>query len=435
MSPDFKPEINPHIASLKESATLAINLKAQTARRNGEDIVHFGFGQSPFPVHPLIQIALARNACKKEYLPTKGLPELCQAISSYHKEFFGYDFDPQHVVVGPGSKEMIFQALYVLEGSVFLPVPSWVSYGPQVGLRGKDICPVITQLSNDYKMTPNELDLACIKEGPGQKILIFNNPSNPTGTVYSEREIRALTEVCRKHRVIVISDEIYSLISFSGQPYFSFHQCYKEGTIITSGLSKSHGAGGYRLGFIAFPPNMAVVVKGLAAMVSETFSAVSAPIQYAACEAYSKSFELMRHIKQSTRIHKACGKYLQSRFVKMGLNCPRPKGAFYLFPDFSPFKEELAARGILTSSQLCNTLFDEHRVATLPGSDFYCAEDVLSCRVATVDYDGEAVYSASLEPLLKVEFDEFHLDDAFVEEHCPRLKSGADRIEAFLQSL
>ncbi|MCO4793157.1 MAG: aminotransferase class I/II-fold pyridoxal phosphate-dependent enzyme [Bacteriovoracaceae bacterium] len=432
---EFAVELNSHVVNLKESATLAINLTARGLRAAGKQVAHFGFGQSPFPVHPKIQIALANNAHQKDYLPTRGLPELCGAISTYYKQFFDYDLNKDLILVGPGSKEMIFQVLYVLEGPVLVPAPSWVSYGPQINLRGKEIEEIITKRDNSYKLQAEELAETCKKYGEGQKILILNNPSNPTGALYTDKEIKDLSEVARKNKVIIISDEIYSLINFSGRDYVGFHKYYPEGTILTSGLSKSHAAGGYRMGFLSLPEGMESVCKCLSAMISETFSAVSAPIQHAALEAYCGDYDLMRYVKQCTKIHKACGEYLHKRFIEMGLNCPKPEGAFYLFPDFGNYKEKLNKRGIKTCSELTRVLLDEHGVALLPGSDFYYPDDHFGCRVATVDYDGSAVYQASLEPLLKPDTKDYVLGDKFVEENCPNLKWGADQIAAFLEKI
>ena len=123
----MRPALNPLVLSLKESATLAINLKALKLRRSGVDIVHFGFGQSPFPVPELLQEALRENADKKEYLPTQGLPELDEAVAAFYRSEFGYDFNPRNVCVGLGSKELIFQIIYLMEGPLLVPVPSWVS--------------------------------------------------------------------------------------------------------------------------------------------------------------------------------------------------------------------------------------------------------------------------------------------------------------------
>lgn len=427
MPMSFKPQLNPNITSLKESATLAINLQAKAAKSAGKDVVHFGFGQSPFPVHESIRKALADNAHQKDYLPTRGLPELCEAVVKWHKEIFNYDLCLDGIMVGPGSKEMIFQALYCLEGPVLVPAPSWVSYGPQVNIRGKRIEAIITSRDNSYKLTADELEAACKKYPGEQKNLILNNPANPTGALYHDDEIEALAKICRENNVIVISDEIYSLVNYTESSYVSFHKHYPEGTIITTGLSKSHGAGGYRLGILAAPENFSELTKALCAMISETFSAVSAPIQYAALAAYTKNDDLLDHINLCTKVHKAAGMYLHKRFVAMNLNCPKPEGAFYLFPDFENFKAKLASRGITTCAQLAQQLFDDELIAVLPGSDFYLDEDYFGVRVASVDYDGESV--------LKAASGVASLDDSFIEKHCPRLKRGCDRLENYLKAL
>jgi aspartate/methionine/tyrosine aminotransferase len=422
----MQPIINPHIANLRESATLAINQAALQARRAGEAVCHFGFGQSPFEVHPHFQQALANNTHQKDYLPTQGLPALREAIANFHGAHFGYQLDPAYILVGPGSKELIFQTLFVLEGEVIVPAPSWVSYGPQVNIRGKEIVPVVTRRENRYILQPEELAATCEAIGNSQKVLILNNPSNPTGAIYSDREVRDLAEVCRRYRVVVISDEIYAQVNFSGRPYTGFSQYYPEGTIITGGLSKAQGAGGYRMGFLACPPNMDQVIKALAAMISETFSAVASPIQHASLHAYSGDPAMAEYVSQCTRIHGAAGHYLWRRFEDMGLNCPRPEGAFYLFPDFNNYQTALQSRGIGDSVQLSQHLFGALRVAVLPGSDFYYPREYLGVRVASVDYPGGPVYAAALES---------ELDDNFVEQHCPNLREGCDRLQTFLREL
>ncbi len=121
----MQPIVNPHIANLKESATLAINQAALQARRAGESVCHFGFGQSPFEVHPNFPRALAENTHQKDDLPTQGLPALREAIANFHAENFGYELDPRCILVGPGSKELIFQTLFVLEGAVIVPAPTF----------------------------------------------------------------------------------------------------------------------------------------------------------------------------------------------------------------------------------------------------------------------------------------------------------------------
>ena len=152
------PVLNPLVLSLKESATLAINLKAIGLRESGKKVHHFGFGQSPFPVPEAIQEALRKNADKKDYLPTQGLPELCEAVADFYRKRFQYNFTAENVCVGPGSKELIFQTLYLMEGPLLVPAPSWVSYGPQAALRGKEIVQIPTKRENGYRLQVEELD-------------------------------------------------------------------------------------------------------------------------------------------------------------------------------------------------------------------------------------------------------------------------------------
>lgn len=418
---------NPHITQLKESSTLWINQKARKTREEGVDITHFGFGQSPFPVHESIVEELRKYAAEKDYLPTKGLLQLRQSISEYYKKIFDYDFDPERILVGPGSKEMIFQILFLLEGPVIVPAPSWVSYGPQVSLRGKHIIKAITKLENNYKLTASELSEVCKSLPSEQKILILNSPNNPTGAVYTDDEIKSLSEVCRKEKIIVISDEIYAMVDFSYNYKKGFQHFYPEGTIITAGLSKSHSAGGYRLGFIHIPKQMEEAIKGLSAMISETFSAVSAPIQYAAVKAYDvNNKELKDYIDKCTSIHKLAGEYLYKRFSAMDVISSKPQGAFYLFVDFFKFETQLSKLGISSGQELAHYLFDHVRIAVLPGDDFYYPLSSLTARVATVDYDGA-------EAIEKLQNNK--LDDKFIENYCPKLKEGCDRLESFLKGL
>lgn len=425
-------ELNPNIIGLKESSTLKINQIALAKRRAGEKVYHFGFGQSPFPVPEEIVEELRLYADRKEYLPTKGLVELRKAIVSYYKSKFGYEFHEDLILVGPGSKELLFQAIYALEGPVIVPAPSWVSYGPQVSLKGKKITPVETLESNSYKITPEQLEKTCVSLGEGQKLLIINTPNNPTGAVYSDAEIEGLSKVCAKREVIVLADEIYGEVDFSFERKKGFFHFYPEGTLVTSGLSKAHCAGGYRLGFLAAGPALQPLVEALATLVSETFSAVSSPIQYSAVRAYSGEESVNEHLDACAKIHHACGSYMARRFEKMGATCPRPMGAFYMMPNFGAFAEKLKGQGVRGSQELCDLFLRELSVAMLPGSDFYLPEENLACRVASVDYDGGKVLEAFSR---QKSFDREEDRDAFVEENCPNLKVGLDLIEEYLERL
>jgi aspartate/methionine/tyrosine aminotransferase len=421
------PALNPLVLGLQESATLAINQKALKLRKEGKKIFHFGFGQSPFPVPQNIQQALKDNSDKKSYLPTQGLPELLEAIADFYDTRFGFNFSPSHTCVGPGSKELLFQTLYLIQGPLIVPAPSWVSYGPQAAMCGKQIVPVITKRENGYRIQPDELDRVAHSLGQSQKILILNNPNNPTGAKYSEEEVKELAAICRAYQIIVISDEIYAMIDFSHHPHTSLANHYPEGTIVTGGLSKSFAAGGYRFGVMLIPEELSIVLAALKSVISETFSAVSAPIQYAALEAYGNFEAVEPIINKSSDIFDCAMSYVHQRFEAMGLNCPKPAGSFYLFPDFENFRPQLRKMGILTGGQLCNYLVDNYGVTGLPGSDFYLPATSLGVRMAAVDFDGEA----ALESWTCAE----DMNEEKIKQFFPSLVGGCDALEAFLQTL
>ncbi len=423
----MNPSLNPLVTCIKESATLAINLRAKELRRQGHNIAHFGFGQAAFPVPEILQQAVRDNADSNMYLPTQGMPELREAVSKYYQEEFNLAFPAEQICVGPGSKELIFQTLYLVEGALLVPAPSWVSYGPQASLRGKEVLPIETSRENSYKLTPDELDRACHKLGQQQKLLILNNPNNPTGAVYTQEEINALAEICRAYQVIVISDEIYAGIDFTGTPQASMAKPYPEGTIVSGGLSKLFAAGGYRLGVMLFPKALSGIMNAIKAIISETFSCVSAPIQYAGLAAYSRFDELKPFVNRTREIYSFASHYLWERFIDMGLNCPEPQGAFYMFPDFDNFKFKLRKHGMYTGLALAERVLAEARVAILPGADFYFMATNLGARVASVDFDGRMVYDT---------WENRPADSkAVVDEMFPNLRDGCDRLENFLHGL
>ena len=423
----MRPALNPLVLSLQESATLAINQQANDLRRKGEEIFHFGFGQAAFPVPSLLKQALIKHAGENRYLPTLGLPQLREAAAAFHRQEFGLDFHSRNIIVGPGSKELIFQLIYLVEGTLLIPAPSWVSYGPQAALRGKQVKTIPTCRENFYKLTPDELDKSCYKLGQTQKLLILNNPNNPTGAVYTAKELEALAEICRAYNVLVISDEIYAMINFTGLPQASMSHYYKEGTMVSSGLSKSFSAGGYRLGLMMIPDELSVIMDALKSVASETFSSVSAPVQYAAAEAYSSFDSIRSFISKANEIYRTASRYLYHRFTAMELNCPEPMGAFYLFPDFDNFRRELEKQKILTGTRLTRILLEEEKVALLPGSAFYFPAGNLGVRVASVDFDGGYV--------LENWPGEENLRESDNSRFFPNLVGGCNKLESYLRKL
>jgi|TARA_B100001964_G_C14181994_1_gene576721 aspartate/methionine/tyrosine aminotransferase len=418
------PSIQPQILNLKESATLSINQKALSMRKEGVDICHLGFGESPFPVPEIMVEALKQYSSRKNYLPGMGLPELRDAAASVFHSEYELDSSRENTVVGPGSKELIFHLLMLLEGPFIIPAPSWVSYGPQAHILSKPVHTVSTERKDSYRLQAGELNEVCKNLGTGQKILILNNPCNPTGAVYPPQELEELAQVCRDQNVVVISDEIYALIDFSGRKFVSISKFYPEGTLVTGGLSKAFSAGGWRLGLTFVPKAMSSLIKPWNALISETYSCVSAPIQYGALAAFENFEEIRPRIDQCCTIHSLAGSYLHRRFIKMNLNCPKPEGAFYLFPDFQNHREGLSKRGIFNCGELVEDLLKRSKVAVLPGNDFFMDSENLCVRVASVDYSGPDV----LKHFQGLE----NCSDAWVEKQMPNLKLACDRIQDWI---
>jgi aspartate aminotransferase len=261
------------------------------------------------------------------------------------------------------------------------------------------------------------------------RILILNYPSNPTGCTYTDDQLLAIANVARKYRIILLSDEIYGEVHFEGK-HKSIARYYPEGTIISTGLSKWAGAGGWRLGTFIFPKELRPLQDAMAIIASETYTATSAPIQHAAITAFNGGDDIDEYLKQSRRVLKVVGEYMHRRLSEMGAVVQKPEGAFYLFPNFDSFRDQLAKKDIKTSQAFCQSLLENTGVAILPASDFGFVPDHLGARLAFVDFNG----AESLQ-LAGGDYADQELADDFVDKACPRLVEAMDKMEAWLNSL
>ncbi len=379
------------VRQLKKSATLAINELVVEMREHQKEVYHLGFGESPFPVHPKIAKTLCYHADKKSYLPSQGLYLLREAISIFFSRVFDLHYNPREIIVGPGSKSLLFGVLLSLDGPLLLPTPSWVSYQHQAQIAGRPVQYLHTKREDAYLLQPSHLESllesSSMRSTP-QKMLLLNSPCNPTGQMYEERTLEKIANTCRDHEVIVLSDEIYGMITYGEIPHHSIAKFYPEGTIVFSGLSKDRSLGGYRVGVALIPGHQERLMLALSSIASETWSCVPAPIQYAAIEAYQPTEEILAYIADCAAIHGIMTRYLHERLVSAGISCPSPQGAFYLFPDWNDHTEALRVRGITNSYELAAYLLKEWKVAALPGSEFGRNPQDLSLRMASVDYDG-----------------------------------------------
>lgn len=410
----FSPQVhlNLNVRGLARSATIAINERCAELRAEGREVVRLGLGQSPFPVPDVMVRALREYAAEKDYLPVKGLPELRQAIVNYYRRGQGLEYLPKNVLVGPGTKELMFLVQLVYYGDLVIPAPSWVSYAPQARIIGRHLNWLPTEIETGLGVTPEALERLCAVDPERPRLLILNYPGNPTGTAYSDEQLQGIAEVARKYRMLLLADEIYSGLRFDGE-HVSIARFYPEGTILSNGLSKWAGAGGWRLGAFTFPTTLTWLVDAMAAVASETFTSTSAPIQYAAISGFEPSPEWDDYLVRARRVLRSLMLFTYRRFQSVGAELARPKGGFYVFPNFTGPRTRLASRGITSSRALCERVLDELGIAFLPGSVFGRPDSELSVRISCVDFDG----GAALDAVTGLDDDE-ELDEDFLQKYC-----------------
>ncbi|MEZ5919709.1 MAG: aminotransferase class I/II-fold pyridoxal phosphate-dependent enzyme, partial [Alphaproteobacteria bacterium] len=321
------------------SPTLAANEMVKARRNAGQAVLHMGFGESPFPVHPRLLKALQKESHQKDYLPTIGLPDLREAVASYYERKTGLDTSQFDVIIAPGSKLILYALQMAIEGDLLMPVPSWVSYGPQARMLHRDIIKVPTVLDEaGFHIDPDKLRAvihAARAEGKNPSKLILNSPSNPTGLTIPEDELQAIARVCREEDIFIISDEIYGFITFDGH-YRSIAKYAPERTSVSSGLSKHLSLGGWRIGIGFIPKAVDGLHSLMSNIASETWSCVPSPIQRAVIEAYRGHEDIEAHIRACTDIHGLMSTFIATGLRNLGIIAPPPQGAFYNYPDFTP---------------------------------------------------------------------------------------------------
>jgi len=420
------------------SATMAINTKINQLRARGHQVYHLGFGEARFPVHPKILAAFKTNAAARSYLPVAGLPALRTQVAGYYQRHFKIEIEPEQVIIGSGSKTLLFAAMHALWGDLLLPSPTWVSYDTQAHLTGKAVHWIPTRLEDNYCLTPDGLQAgiqAARAAGQSPGILVLNSPGNPTGVVYPPDLLAGLAQVARAEALTIISDEIYALTTYGDIPHISMAHHYPEGTVVTGGLSKHLSLGGWRLGVAILPFNDfgAELHQYMTAVAGAIWTTAAAPVQYAAVVAYSDDPEIDAYMETCTTIHGHITNYLYQTLHALGVPCPRSGGGFYVYPSFAPWRQALAQKhNVHTSQQLANFLLDEEHMATLPGSDFGADPQDLTLRLSTsylyafTDEAGEAMLSAFRQQLPT---------EQFLQQACPAVIEVGEKFKALVASL
>ena len=401
------------------SSTLRINEISNKLLDEGKNVYKFGLGQSPFPIPEILIETLKKNAHQKDYLNVSGLLKLREVVAKYHSKKNLYNYSEDNVIIGPGSKELIFLCQMVTEMPLLLPKPSWVSYEPQAKILKKDVNWIDTSKNTNWHLSANALRDYCKNNKYKYQLLILNSPNNQTGT--NNEELEEMSIICKENNIIVISDEIYTELDFNGN-YHSISHFYPEGTIISSGLSKWCGAGGWRLGTLTFPKELKTIYDSVRSLSSETFTSVSAPIQYAAVKGYTEDHS--EYLNNSRKILKKVADFVYDQLLEIGIECIRPQGGFYILCDFSKIIKNNNI--INNATTLCEQVLQNTGFAMLPGKNFGIEDEKLITRMAFVDFDGNKALSFMKENSF--------IEDQDFNELFPKINKGILNLKSWLKS-
>src|SRR5215813_10664682 len=367
-------KITQRAASLSPSLTLAIDAKAKQMKADGQDVVGFGAGEPDFdtPQHIKDAAIKALNDGFTKYTPSSGIPELRQAIADKFKRENDLAYKPSQIIVSCGGKHSCYNVIIATceEGDeVLIPAPYWLSYPEMVKLASAK--PVILETSDktEFKVTAEQLRAAIT---PRTRLFILNSPSNPTGTVYTQEEIKVLGDICVEKDILIMSDEIYEHLLYDGAQHksvASFSQAHYEHTIVVHGFAKAWSMTGWRLGFLAAPEPIA---KAIDAIQSHSTSNPTSFAQKGAVVALTGPQDHLG--KWLAEFSKRRSFAFQKLNSIPGISCVNAKGAFYLFPNIS--------KTGLKSSEFCQKLLETEKVAAVPGIAFG-ADDYLRISYAT----------------------------------------------------
>ena len=403
------------VKNLKPSSTLAINETSRKLEEQGKKIFKFGFGQSPFKVPQDVVEELKNNSHQNKYLPMQGLSELRVAVAKHNSSKKDYSYKSENVIIGPGSKELMFLLHVIFDGEIILPAPSWVSYAPQAILGRNKVQILQTKRENNWFPSGKEIEEIILRDKNKNYLLFINSPNNPSGQVC--KNLEEIADVTKKYNLIILSDEIYSDLSFEDN-YKSISSFCPEKTIVSSGLSKWCGAGGWRLGYFIIPDSLKEIKNMINVLASETFSAVSAPIQYAAIKAYENDHS--DYINKSRNILKAVGNYVYENLRSNKVLINSPQGGFYLMPEFLNKKFN-------SSSEMCDNILKDTGVALLPGSDFGFEKSRMLARLSFTDFDGQKFMD-------QIKVGQI-IDDNTINEFAPKIIEGVDKLKKWSESI
>ncbi len=382
-------KLSERVSSLKPSVTVGFTNRAKALRSAGEDVLIFAAGEPDFDTPDAIKDAAiaAMNAGETKYKPTLGdMPTRDAIAAKLGAENNIRGLTGEHVAIGAGGKHVLFNVVHALfdppapgqaPQELLLPTPAWVSYAPIATLAGGVVREIPASVENDFKITPDQLRDAIT---PNARALVINSPSNPCGTMYTEAELRALAAVVAESaavapNLVIITDEIYEKIVYGGIPHFSIGSVPEvaERTVTLNGMSKAFAMTGWRVGYGAMPGEFGkAMMKAIQKLQGQMTTNITS-FNYAAVRTALTSQTVAQEVERMRQAFAARAKLIEGRLAEIpGVRCPKPTGAFYVFPDVSGLYGKTSAGGAMigSASDLAEALLSEAKVAFVPGEDF-----------------------------------------------------------------
>ena len=367
----MKNRIANRMTTLSPSLTLAISAKAKAMKQAGESVVSFGVGEPDFntPEHIINAAKVALDNGHTKYTPSSGLLPLRKAICEKFQKDNGLCYEPSQIIVSNGAKHSIFNACYAVleEGDeVIIPAPYWLTYPEVVKVCGATPTYLECKKENKFKFTAEELKAAIT---PKTKMLIFNSPSNPTGAVYTEDEVRAIAKVCEEAEIFVLADEIYEKLCYNGVKPFSIAKCsekMKDLTIVINGVSKTYAMTGWRVGYLAAPKDIAKAIDSFQSHATSNACSISQAATIEALNAPEADVQAMVEVFDKRRA------ILLDLIAGIdGVQAVEPDGAFYVMLVVGGlYGKSYNGKPITNSIEFADALLDGEKVATIPGVSF-----------------------------------------------------------------
>lgn len=374
--------LSKRVSQLNPSPTLSITAKVNELKRQGEDVLGLGAGEPDFntPEHIIDAAVEAMNAGHTKYTASGGIVELKQAICDKLKNDNGLTYAPEQVMVSNGAKHAlynVFQAMIDPGEEVIVPIPYWVSYPEQVKLAGGNPIFIEGREENEFKITPSQLKAVITEK---TRAIILNSPSNPTGSVYSSDELKALAQVCIQNDIFMVSDEIYEKLIYDGGEHVSVASLGEQEyaySIVVNGVSKPYSMTGWRIGYVAGNKDL---IKAMATLSSQSTSNPVTFAQYGALQALQGTQEPLKKMKEAFVERR-------NRIVSLlndieGISCIRPKGAFYVFANVS---EAVRKGGYDSVNAWAEALLESEKVAVVPGNGFGSSEHIRISYATSMD--------------------------------------------------